>query len=160
MPQNKRESLIYTVMMCFVMVLWMSFYNVFIRTLKFDTSIFTESWLGFPLAYIVALCCDLLFVSRTAKFIAFKWIKIKPQSPTIVKVLAISGVMVVFMVLIMSFYGSIVACVATNEWKNLFFIYINTVWKNFLMAFPFQILVAGTLVRFVFRKLFPVGSIK
>lgn len=56
MPQNKHESLIYTVMMCFVMVLWMSFYNVFIRTLKFDTSIFTEGWLGFPLAYIVALC--------------------------------------------------------------------------------------------------------
>ena len=28
MPQNKRESLIYTVMMCFVMVLWMSIYNV------------------------------------------------------------------------------------------------------------------------------------
>ena len=25
MPQNKRESLIYTVLMCFVMVLWMSF---------------------------------------------------------------------------------------------------------------------------------------
>ena len=27
MPQNKRESLIYTVMMCFLMVLWMSMYN-------------------------------------------------------------------------------------------------------------------------------------
>lgn len=28
MPQNQRESLLYTVMMCFVMVLWMSVYNV------------------------------------------------------------------------------------------------------------------------------------
>ena len=28
MPTNKRESLIYTVLMCFVMVLWMSVYNV------------------------------------------------------------------------------------------------------------------------------------
>lgn len=28
MPHNKRESFIYTVMMCFTMVLWMSFYNV------------------------------------------------------------------------------------------------------------------------------------
>ena len=28
MPQNKRESLIYTVLMCFCMVLWMSIYNV------------------------------------------------------------------------------------------------------------------------------------
>ena len=28
MPQNKRESVIYTVLMCFCMVLWMSIYNV------------------------------------------------------------------------------------------------------------------------------------
>lgn len=28
MPRNKRESLIYTVLMCFTMVLWMSIYNV------------------------------------------------------------------------------------------------------------------------------------
>lgn len=28
MPTNKRESLIYTFMMCFCMVLWMSIYNV------------------------------------------------------------------------------------------------------------------------------------
>ena len=27
MPKHKRESLIYTVMMCFVMVLWMSVYK-------------------------------------------------------------------------------------------------------------------------------------
>ena len=28
MPMHKRESLIYTVLMCFTMVLWMSMYNV------------------------------------------------------------------------------------------------------------------------------------
>lgn len=28
MPQNKRESFIYTIMMCFIMVFWMSLYNV------------------------------------------------------------------------------------------------------------------------------------
>ena len=28
MPMHKRESLIYTIMMCFTMVLWMSIYNV------------------------------------------------------------------------------------------------------------------------------------
>lgn len=35
MPQNKRESLIYTVMMCFVMVLWMNFYNVALQQGRF-----------------------------------------------------------------------------------------------------------------------------
>ena len=33
MPKNRRESLIYTVLMCFVMVLWMSMYDV---VLQFD----------------------------------------------------------------------------------------------------------------------------
>ena len=28
MPQNKRESLIYTFIMCFMMVFWMSIYNI------------------------------------------------------------------------------------------------------------------------------------
>ncbi len=28
MPTNKRESLIFTIIMCFCMVLWMSIYNV------------------------------------------------------------------------------------------------------------------------------------
>ena len=32
MPRNKRESLIYTVLMCFTMVLWMSIYNVTLHT--------------------------------------------------------------------------------------------------------------------------------
>ena len=28
MPKNKRESLLFTFIMCFLMVLWMSIYNV------------------------------------------------------------------------------------------------------------------------------------
>ena len=31
MPRNKRESFIYSVIMCFTMVLWMSMYNVTIH---------------------------------------------------------------------------------------------------------------------------------
>ena len=51
MPQNKRESLIYSVMMCFTMVLWMSIYNVTLHmgVLNFDT--ICAEWLGFPIAY-------------------------------------------------------------------------------------------------------------
>ena len=39
MPMHKRESLIYTVMMCFTMVLWMSIYNVTLHmgTLNMET---------------------------------------------------------------------------------------------------------------------------
>lgn len=46
MPQNKRESLIYTVLMCFCMVLWMSMYNV-TRIGLLSMEVLKEGWLGF-----------------------------------------------------------------------------------------------------------------
>lgn len=49
MPQNKRESLIYTVMMCFVMVLWMSFYNVALQQGRFTLETLAAGWARFPL---------------------------------------------------------------------------------------------------------------
>ena len=52
MPQNKRESLIYTVLMCFLMVLWMSFYNVALQMGQVSPAVIREGWLGFPVAYI------------------------------------------------------------------------------------------------------------
>ena len=49
MPQNKRESLIYSVMMCFTMVLWMSMYNVTLHMGGFSTGFFRNyPFLCFP----------------------------------------------------------------------------------------------------------------
>ena len=44
MPMHKRESLIYTVLMCFTMVLWMSMYNVALHmgTLNMDCLLYTS----------------------------------------------------------------------------------------------------------------------
>ena len=42
MPKHKRESLIYTVMMCFVMVLWMSVYNVTLHMGQFGVETRSE----------------------------------------------------------------------------------------------------------------------
>ena len=53
MPQNKRESLIYTVLMCFCMVLWMSMYNVTLHMGGFSMEVLKEGWLGFPIAYCI-----------------------------------------------------------------------------------------------------------
>ena len=58
MPKHKRESLIYTVMMCFVMVLWMSVDNVTLHMGQFGVETLKEAWLGFPVAYIFAMVFD------------------------------------------------------------------------------------------------------
>ena len=52
MPRNKRESLIYTVLMCFTMVLWMSIYNVTLHMGALNLTTIREAWIGFPIAYV------------------------------------------------------------------------------------------------------------
>ena len=52
MPRNKRESLIYTVLMCFTMVLWMSIYNVSLHMGALNLTTIREAWIGFPIAYV------------------------------------------------------------------------------------------------------------
>lgn len=85
MPQNKRESLIYTVLMCFVMVLWMSVYNVALQYGKLDFEVITAAWVGFPIAYVFAMCCDWFFVSKIAKGVAFGFL-VKPEDSVLKKV--------------------------------------------------------------------------
>ena len=45
MPKNKRESLIFTVMMCFTMVLWMSIYNVSLQMHSLSLNSVAAAWM-------------------------------------------------------------------------------------------------------------------
>ena len=75
MPTNKRESLIFTIIMCFCMVLWMSVYNVArVHGWDFGTATLADAWLGFPPAYVVAMLLDVLLASRFAKWFAFRFL--------------------------------------------------------------------------------------
>lgn len=71
MPVNKRESLIFTVLMCAFMVYVMTLYNIE-RVNGVSTSLFSEAWLGFPIAYAVAFISDWFIWGKHAKRIAFK----------------------------------------------------------------------------------------
>ena len=110
MPTNKRESLIFTIIMCFFMVLWMSVYNVArVHDWTFGLQIFADAWLGFPPAYIVAMLLDVLVASRFAKWFAFRLLVTPGKSSKLAITLAISTMMVFPMVLFMSLYGAIEA---------------------------------------------------
>lgn len=67
MPINKRESLLFTFIMCFCMVLWMSIYNVALQHGAINGEVVAAAWLGFPVAYIFAMCCDWFVASPLAK---------------------------------------------------------------------------------------------
>lgn len=158
MPQNKRESLIYTVMMCFVMVLWMSIYNVSLHMKGVSLESIMKGWIGFPIAYIFAICCDWFFVSKFAKGFAFGYL-LKPNSSNKRKIITVSICMVMPMVMIMSLYGAFDMCRNTGIWNNIGIIWITNIPKNLIMALPLQLFVAGPVVRMVFRKVFPVGKV-
>lgn len=159
MPKNRRESFIYTVMMCFVMVLWMSIYNVALHKGGLSFSILADAWLGFPVAYVFAMCCDWFLVSGLAEGFAFRFLVKPGVSSPFCMVIAVSSCMVVPMVFIMSLFGAAEACVRTGEWGTLLFIWAFNIPRNFIMALPFQLLIAGPMVRFLFRRAFPEGSI-
>lgn len=158
MPQNKRESLIYTVMMCFVMVLWMSFYNVALQQGRFTLETLAAGWLGFPFAYVAGMCCDWFVASRIAKGVAFRFL-VKPQDSVLKKVLCISCGMVVVMVVLMSLYGACEGAFHTGNWAGVPGNWLVNIPRNFIMALPLQLLLAGPLVRRVFRAAFPEGKV-
>ena len=78
MPKNRRESLIYTVLMCFTMVLWMSVYNVALQHGELSMAVLRNAWLGFPIAYVFAMICDWFLVSGLAKEFAFRFLVCVP----------------------------------------------------------------------------------
>ena len=158
MPQNKRESLIYTVLMCFLMVRWMSFYNVALQMGQVSPAVIREGWLGFPVAYICGMLLDWFVVSKFAKAFAFRFL-IKPESSTLRKIISISCCMVVGMVFFMSLYGSLEGCVHSGQWGLWFVHWMRNIPRNFIMALPFQLLVAGPVIRKVFRVAFPEGKV-
>lgn len=158
MPQNKRESLIYTVIMCFFMVLWMSIYNVALQYGAFNWETVVTGWIGFPVAYLFAMCCDWFVVSRIVKGVAFRYL-ISPQDSPLKKMLCISGGMVVGMVFIMSLYGACEGAFHTGNWKEVPANWMINIPRNFIMALPVQFFLAGPLIRRLFRAVFPEGKV-
>ena len=67
--------------------------------------------------------------------------------------------MVVPMVIIMSLYGACEGAVHTGAWASVPVHWLINIPRNFIMALPFQLLIAGPLVRKVFRTAFPEGKV-
>ncbi|WP_346696198.1 DUF2798 domain-containing protein [Thermophilibacter mediterraneus] len=160
MPTNKRESLIFTIIMCFCMVLWMSVYNVArVHGWSFGSGTLADAWLGFPPAYVVAMLLDVLLASRFAKWFAFRFLVTPGKSSRLAITLAISTTMVFPMVLFMSLYGALEAFAHVGDPAMILPTWIANIPWNFVAALPWNLLVAGPVSRWVFRRAFPEGTV-
>ena len=160
MPKNERESLIFTVIMCFCMVLWMSVYNVMrVHGWTFDLGILAQAWLGFPPAYVVAMLLDTYVASRFAKWFAIRFLVTPGKSPKTATTLAVSTMMVFPMVLLMSLYGALEATAHTGNVRLIPELWLANIPWNLIAALPWNLLVAGPFSRWLFRRAFPEGTV-
>lgn len=151
MGQTKLQKFIFTLMMCFCMVLGMTIYNMILNEgfhSNLLNNLLKEFWLGF----IVALLLDIFIVGKLAKPIAFKIVKPNKETKQIKIILAISSCMVIGMVLFMSMFGAIIAA-GFNI--NALKLYPLCIIRNFVVALPLNLLIVSPMVRFSFNKIFP-----
>ncbi|MDU2491510.1 MAG: DUF2798 domain-containing protein [Clostridium celatum] len=152
MGQTKLQKFIFTLMMCFCMVLGMTIYNMILNEgfhSNLLNNLLKEFWLGF----IVALLLDIFIVGKLAKPIAFKIVKPNKETKQIKIILAISSCMVIGMVLFMSMFGAIIAAGFNIDALKL---YPLCIVRNFVVALPLNLLIVSPMVRFLFTKIFPV----
>ena len=125
MPTNRKESLVFTMFMCAFMVFWMSVYNVSLH-FGFSSEAIKEAWLGFPLAYLFAILCDWVIISKFAKSLAFK--VVNPKSKPLIKIIMISFFMVCGMVILMSLYVAVEQ--AVDKYSKKFYCSFTTTTVN------------------------------
>lgn len=152
MGRNKKEALLFTFIMCALMVLGMSIYNVALME-GWSSTLVKGVVIGYVPAFIVAFILDVFVVGKVAKGIAHKLVK--ENDPMIKKIMFISFFMVTGMVLFMSFYGAVLHVGFSSE---LPMAYLSAIGKNFIVALPLQIILVGPLTRFIFVKITPATA--
>lgn len=132
MPKSRKESFIFTLCMCGMMVLGMSAYNLAIH----GGLSFSALAGGFPAGFIVAFILDVVVVGKVAKKAAFK-LPITKERMWLLPI-AISCCMVLGMVTFMSLFGLLMEAGLGNFG---FQDYLRGWLTNFVMAIPLQLLV-------------------
>jgi len=153
MPVNKKEELIYTFLMVLVMASVLTTFNIVFHN-GFSLESLKQAWLIFPITATIAYLVEITFVGKSAFKLISKFVKETDPLPK--KILISSFCFVIQMVIIMSTICALIFNPFNVNWINEWLISIP---RNFIIAFPLQVLIAGPLVGFVFRKLFPIGTI-
>lgn len=152
MGRTKKEAFVFTGMMCVLMVLVMSFYNVVLLE-GWTRALFSQAMAGFVPALAVALALDVFVIGKVAKGLASRLLR--PSDPLVKRILLISTFMVCGMAGCMSLFGTMLH----YGWSAGSFIqYPKTFGLNFVFALPLQLLIVGPLTRFLFTRIYPAAQ--
>jgi hypothetical protein len=153
MPINKKEHLVYTFFMVLFMAGVMTTYNVILHN-GFSVESLKIAWLMFPFTFVTAFLCEWFLVGKLAMKFSHKLLK--KDDLVIKKILITALFFVTGMVVLMSFFGSLLA---NGFSPDIVLIWGKSILVNFAMAYPLQVIVAGPVVGYIFRKTFPVGTL-
>lgn len=148
MGETKIQQKVFTLMMCFGMVLGMTTYNIILHV-GWNSEVFQILVKEIGIVFVVAFILDDFVVGPFAKRQVFA--RIKPDTKKIIVIMSISISMVVCMVLLMSIFGVLFSKGLSIDALRS---YPHTVMMNFLAALPLNVLIVSPLMRGLFLKIF------
>lgn len=149
MPKTRGESIFFTAITAWMMVYVMTLYNMVISTCSFTNASFLIALKGMWIEYIIIGLLAYFVSGHLAKMCAFR--VVQPGDRPIFIIFAIQTFTVVWQVLFASVLG------VYHEYgftANFIPDYLITYCKNFIMAFPLQLIVVGPAARLIFRTIF------
>lgn len=150
MPTTRKENLQFGMMMCLGMVIVMTFYNLLMNGSGGPIHI-KEIALELLIGFIIALLIEISIVGPCAKKIVFTLPFDKSKKVNII--IAMATAMVIGMVFFMSFFGMAMMYIHGGLQGDSFVsMYFSVFIKNFIVAYPLQLIIMGPLVRFLFAK--------
>lgn len=149
MPKTKLESIVFTGITAWIMVYVMTLYNTVLATGSFTNASFLIALQQMWIEYIIIFLCAFFISSHIAKFFAFRIVK--PEDRPIAIIFSIQIFTVVSQVALASIIGVYHGYGLTAQFIPN---YLATYCRNFIMALPVQLFIAGPIARWLFRLLF------
>ena len=149
MPKTKLESVIFTVVTAWIMVYIMTLYNTVLAMGNFTNATFLIALKGMWIEFIIIFLCAYFISSHIAKYFAFR--VVQPGDRPIAIIFTIQIFTVVSQVALASVLGVYHEYGFTSQFIPN---YLTTYCKNFIMALPVQLFIAGPVSRLVFRTIF------
>lgn len=149
MPKTRTESIIFTAITAWIMVYIMTLYNTVLASGQFVNATFLTAFKGMWIEFVIIFLCAYFISSHVAKQFAFRIVK--PGDRPIAIIFAIQIFTVVSQVALASILGVYHGYGFTNQFIPN---YLLTYCRNFMMALPVQLFIAGPIARALFRLLF------
>ena len=149
MPRTRSESIFFTAITAWMMVYMMTLYNTALATGSFTNSTFFIALKSMWVEYIIIALLAYFVSGHLAKICAFRIVQTGDRPIFII--FAIQTFTVIWQVTFASVLGVYHGYGFT---ANFIPDYLVTYCKNFILAFPLQLIIIGPLARLIFRMLF------